>query len=195
MWLSHPTFQSIFREAWSGPTGLSSAVAIFVDKVKIWNKNIFGNLFHRKKRLLARLRGIQVALSTHPNNFLVELERQLRSEFHDISKIEEEFWAMKSRITWLVEGDKNTSFYHTLALVRRRRNRISCLKDRVGNWIQGDREIAEFIRNGYAELFSSSHTYSILSTWNPPCWHNYLNEEEIAKLSHPVSDEDIKTDL
>jgi len=69
------------------------------------------------------------------------------------------------------------------------------LKDWVGNWIQGDREIVEFIKNGYAELFSSSHTYSILSKWNPPCWPNYLNEEEIANLSLPISNEDIKTSL
>lgn len=96
MWLSHPTFPYVIRDAWSNPTVLSSAVAKFVDKEKIWNKNIFGNLFHQKKRVLARLRGIQAALSTNLSNFLVQLERELRSEFHDISKIEEEFWAMKS---------------------------------------------------------------------------------------------------
>ena len=140
-----------------------------MDKAKIWNKNIFGNLFQWKKRLRARLLSIQVALSIRLYSFLVELERQLRSKFHDIFKIEEGFGPMKSRITWLVEGDRSTRFYHTLALVRRRRNRISCLKDRVGNWIQGDREIVEFIRNGYAQLLFSSHTYSILSNWNPPC--------------------------
>ena len=58
IWLSHPTFLSIVREAWSSPIGLSSVVANFADKAKIWNKNIFGNLFQWKKRLLARLLGI-----------------------------------------------------------------------------------------------------------------------------------------
>ena len=96
IWLSHPTFPSIVREAWSGPIGLSSAIANFADKAKIWNKNIFGNLFQWKKRLLARLLGIQVAISIRPNSFLLELERQLRSKFHDISKIEEGFGPMKS---------------------------------------------------------------------------------------------------
>lgn len=61
------------------------------------------------------------------------LEKELKAEFVEISKLEEEFWAIKSRITWLVEGDKNIGFYHTSALVRRRRNCISCIKDRVGN--------------------------------------------------------------
>lgn len=50
-------------------------------------------------------------------------------ELNEVSKLEEEFLAMKARITWLVKGDENTSFFHTSALVRRRRNRISCIKD------------------------------------------------------------------
>ena len=60
---------------------------------------------------------------------------------------------MKSRITWLVQGDRNTSFYHTSALVRRRRNRISCLKDSVGNWIQGEGEIAIILEKGTQTFF------------------------------------------
>ena len=95
---------------------------------------------------MARLKEIQVVLSSNPNSFLVNLERELRAEFVEICKLEEEFWALKSWITWLVKGDRNTGFYHTLALVRRRRNRISCIKDRVGNWIHEEREIVGYIR-------------------------------------------------
>ena len=102
-------------------------------------------------------------MSVNPNNFLVDLERDLRAEYHEIAKFEEEFWAMKSRITWLVEGDWNISFYHTSALVRRRRNRIPCMKDSVGNWIQGEREIAIYIRKGYSDLFTTSHRFAFRS--------------------------------
>ena len=112
-----------------------------MDKARRWNKNVFGNLFHRKKIVLVRLRGIQAAMSINPNNFLVDLEKYLRAKYHEIAKMEKEFWAMKSQITWLVERDMNTSFYHTSALVRRRRNCISRMKDNVGNWIQREREI------------------------------------------------------
>ena len=62
---------------------------------------------------------------------------------------------MKARILWLVEGDRNTAFYHMSALVRRRRNCILCMKDRVGNWLHGDRVIADFIKKGFMELFTS----------------------------------------
>ena len=78
---------------------------------------MFGNLLDRKKRTFARLRGVQIALSNNPKNFLIHLEQELRIELAEVLKLEEEFWAMKSRITWLVEGDKNTAFYQTSALV------------------------------------------------------------------------------
>ena len=107
---------------------------------------MFGNLFHRKRRITARLKGIQEKLSIRPNNFLVELEKNLRVEYAKVIRMEEEFWAMKAWILWLVEGDQNTAFYHTSALVHRRRNRILCMKDRVGNWLSRDKEIADYIR-------------------------------------------------
>lgn len=93
--------------------------------------------FTRKKRVIAGLKGVQLALSRNANDFLVGLEKDLKVELNEVSKLEKEFSAMKARITWLVKGDENTSFFHTSALVRRRRNRISCIKDRAGNWIHG----------------------------------------------------------
>lgn len=97
--------------------------------MKEWNKNFFRNLFYQKKRVIAKLKGVQLALSRNANDFLVGLKKDLRAELNEVSKLEEEFWAMKARITWLVEGDRNTSFFHTSAIVRRRRNHISCIKD------------------------------------------------------------------
>ncbi|XP_023917864.2 uncharacterized protein LOC112029415 [Quercus suber] len=155
MWLSHPSFSGVVRDAWSSQPTLMQAHSSFTAKANAWNKTEFGNLFHRKRRILARLRGIQENLSFRPNDFLVDLERKLRIEYVEVTKLEEEFWAMKARILWLVEGDHNIAFYHTSALVRRRRNHILCMKDRVRNWLNGDREIADFIRKGFMELFTS----------------------------------------
>ena len=109
------------------------AVTKFTNKAKNWNPNVFGNLFHQKNRILARFKGVKIGLSNRPNEFLVCIETELRTELAKVSALEVEYWAMNSRITWLVKGDRNTAFYHTFALVRRNRNRISCLKDHFGN--------------------------------------------------------------
>lgn len=54
------------------------------------------------------------------SQFFVELEQRLRKDYADIQKLEEEFWVMKSRVEWMVNGDHNTSFYHTSTLARRK---------------------------------------------------------------------------
>ena len=119
IWLSHPTFPSVVREAWNTPPSLQQALSSFTIKANSWNKNQFDNLFHRKKRILARLKGIQESLSIRSNSFLVDLEGKLRLEYAEDAKLEKEYWAMKTTILWLVEGDRNTSFYHTSTLVHR----------------------------------------------------------------------------
>ena len=111
MWLSHPMFLNVVKEAWNNPS-LQQALATFTNKARSWNNDHFDNLFHRKKRIQARLKDIQDSLSISPNDFLVELENKLRLEYAEVVKLEEEYWAMKVRILWLVEGDRNTSFYH-----------------------------------------------------------------------------------
>ena len=62
MWLSHPTFSEVVKDAWANHSTLPIAIASFTSKAQVWNKNQFGNIFHRKKRICARLRGIQIAL-------------------------------------------------------------------------------------------------------------------------------------
>lgn len=42
-----------------------------------------------------------------------------------------------------------------------------CMKDKMGNWINGNREILEFIREGFSNLFTSGLTISSLVEWNP----------------------------
>ena len=69
-----------------------------------------------------------MAPASRPHDFLIELEKRLIGEYADLSKIEE-FWAMKSRVNLLVQGDRNTAFFHTFFLVRRRWNRIVSMKD------------------------------------------------------------------
>lgn len=68
-----------------------------------------GICFIRKRIILARIKGIQENLLVRPNSFLVDLERKLRWEYVEVAKLEEEFWAMKARILWLVEGIRNTT--------------------------------------------------------------------------------------
>ena len=146
MWLSHPTFPEVVRDAWSSTTYLSNAISSFTNKTRIWNMDRFGNIFHKKKRICTRLNEIQTALANNLNSFLINLEKSLLTELEIVSNLEAEFWSMKSRISWVVEGDRNTAFFHTSTLIRRQRNHTSSMKDHMGNWLNGEHDITNFIR-------------------------------------------------
>ena len=125
----------------------------------------------------------------------MELEKNLCVEYVEVIRMEKEFWAMKARILWLVEGDRNTAFYNTSTLVRRRRNRTLCMKDGVGNWLNRDNEIVDFIRKGFMELFKLGLCSAHLTDWNPPFWYSYLNEVEATSIDNMVTDEEISAGL
>lgn len=56
----------------------------FTSKISQWNKVTFGNIFHRKRRLLAKLEGIQQALKVKLTRSLGQLERKLQNELKEV---------------------------------------------------------------------------------------------------------------
>ena len=52
-----------------------------------------------------------------PSAFLVNLENELLKELDKVLSQEEELWALKSRVNWMIQGDRNTTFYHVFTLV------------------------------------------------------------------------------
>ncbi|KAL0012521.1 hypothetical protein SO802_007629 [Lithocarpus litseifolius] len=103
-WLSDLSFPGIVSKAWGFSRPLQVAIDCFSKKASDWNKHHFGNIFGRKKRVLARLNGIQRALAENPSHSLVEMEKSLHKELNDILCQEEELWVQKSRINRLIEG-------------------------------------------------------------------------------------------
>lgn len=91
MWLSHPSFPDLVREAWTGPSNLPNVVTSFTARAKLWNKDHFGNIFHRKRRICVRLKGMQSALRNNPNNFLIDLEKSLLDELAVVASLEANF--------------------------------------------------------------------------------------------------------
>ena len=80
-------------------------------KIIDWNQHHFGNIFLCKKRTYARLKGLEIALASRPNAFLFQLEKNLISKYNQILHQEFLFWQLKSRITWLQQGDANIRFF------------------------------------------------------------------------------------
>ena len=165
MWLTDPSFSHLVKQSWTSSEALpssSSSLSRFPQCLNFltcsiinWDKNIFENLFQRKNHLLARLRGIQVALSCKPSTFLYSLEQQLIQKYNDTLHQEYLFWQLKSRIMWLNYSDSNTKFFHLKTLQCWSHSRIVTLKDGTRIWMSGE-ELKLHIWDAFKMLFIST---------------------------------------
>lgn len=90
-WLSQPDFLSVASQTWlQPPTDLVDNLNDIASFLNGWNKNAYRNGFHRKRRVLARLEGIQCSLSRNHSDFLLNLEQELIKEYNSILSQEEE---------------------------------------------------------------------------------------------------------
>jgi len=137
---------------------------------------------------MARLNGIQRAMAVQLLVFLLNLENDLLRDLDTVLKQEEEIWALKSRVNWMIQGDRNTTFYHVSTLVRRKRNKILAIKDAVGEWIYQEEDVKEFVKNGYNDIYTTS--FSSFPTLPPSIssWQARLSEEEKCSISGEVSE-------
>ena len=55
----------------------------------------------------------------------LQLEAKLHSDLHVACWQESEWWRQKSRCKWLKDGDRNTSYFHKLAVARKNFNYVN----------------------------------------------------------------------
>lgn len=77
IWCNHLEFSSIMQDNFPPTDDLLRATSVFKIRVANWNKHVFGNIFHRKRHILARLTSIQNSDAYPFSRFLQELEANL----------------------------------------------------------------------------------------------------------------------
>ncbi|KAI9125777.1 hypothetical protein K1719_003195 [Acacia pycnantha] len=166
-WLSHPDFPKLVERIWNSNTNILTCLNKFTEEAQKWNHEIFGAIGKRKRSLLNRINGIQTRLEDPayvPSEFLSNLDTTLKEEFEDVCFQEELLWIQKSSSDWLCLGDRNTHYYQTKALIRKKRNRITQLKNSDGVWLTDEQSLANLAEKSFKDLFSlDDPTFSPLS--------------------------------
>ncbi|XP_052114078.1 uncharacterized protein LOC127745428 [Arachis duranensis] len=106
-----------------------------------------------KRRILNRIAGIQRSANYGRNPYLDDLEQKLNKDLNEILDKAKTFWLQKSREKWIVEGDKNTKFYHTKTIIRRGKNKILKLKDSNGRWIKEEEDLRNHVINHFKDFY------------------------------------------
>lgn len=186
----HGDFEAVMKDSWRGNDEAHVKLNSLQGKLICWNREVFGKIAYRKRRLFNRLNGIQKSLERWSNPFLIQLETELEEELMSTLRQEEILWYQKSRGRWLEEGDRNTRYYHTKTLTRRRKNRIQMLKNSNGEWLEEEDEIVSLFQNFYKNLFQEEKDSRVWMHTRQR-WGE-VTENQLRSVSRVVSCEDIR---
>ena len=111
-WLTHLDFSTDVQKQWKDETSLLENIKNLPSGLLKWNKDCFGNIHRKKRRLLAKLKGEQSNIVEKGKTHLLKLERKLLAELDLVLKQEELLRFQKSREDWITLRDRNTRYYH-----------------------------------------------------------------------------------
>ena len=158
-----------------------------------WNKSTFGNIYMKKRRILAHIAGIQKCIANHHNNRLLNLDTKPRKYPNDILAQEEILWYQKSKEDWIRSDDRNTKYYHALTVVRRSMNRIGALKSESGEWLTNMDTLAHHVQKFYKQFFNKDIDCN--ESLALKGWFSSIPTQMLNNIHVPFSDVEIKQAL
>ncbi|CAN1131439.1 Transposon TX1 uncharacterized 149 kDa protein [Linum perenne] len=173
-WFGHENFTNFLDQAWRRERDLCSSLQDFQDQCVIWNKEVFGHIFKRKRHLENRLRSLELRNQTCISGRWAREEENVRLELERTLWQEHMLWLQKSRLQWNRDGDRNTKFFHLSTIRRRKANRIQCLKLDDGSWTYNETVMKELALSHFQALFQAGQTRPL--------------EHATAVFSNPLSD-------
>nr|XP_023914855.1 uncharacterized protein LOC112026402 [Quercus suber] len=197
MWLSDGGFSETMKSAWgqSSPNASMPLVAGKLktcrDKLLTWSRQSFGSikkLIDIKTKRLNRTE-IEVAKGKGDANVI----QALQAKINVLLDKESQMWHQRSRALFLKCGDCNTSYFHSKASHRFRRNRISGLRNESNVWCFENPQLKEIAFQYYQTLFFTSHPTNfdeVLKAVQP-----LVTKEMNEKLLKPYSRDEVETAL
>ena len=156
MWFKADGFTDLLRGWWQGvevrgraSVRLATKVKELKQKIKVWNREVFGRLESNKNSTLQQVEfwdGMESERSLSEGE--TELKKEAKDSFKKWVLMEETHWRQLSRELWLKEGDRNIGFFHRMANAHRMNNSLDRIKIN-GVWMTEDQEVREGIVNAF----------------------------------------------
>lgn len=105
------------------------------ERLRTWNNEVFGWIDLKVNGEVGKINELDKSLVENFGNNVdsfVAARREASSEFWKYLLTKENMLILKSRQLWLMDGDKNTRYFHNSIKAMYRRNAISVMEGRNG---------------------------------------------------------------
>ncbi|XP_042029954.1 uncharacterized protein LOC121776864 [Salvia splendens] len=161
MWVRHETFRGEIARVWEAETGYSGMMNLQLKLIrikkflKVWNREVFGNILQNLKDEEQTVLEAQILFDSDPT-------LAHRAEFNRVSaklivtaKMEEEFWRQKATIRWATDEERNSKFFHGWVRQKRVKSRMHMVEV-GGQPLTEETEIRESAAAFFQQLLTSN---------------------------------------
>nr|POE77153.1 putative ribonuclease h protein [Quercus suber] len=183
MWLKDDGCTKTIRSAWNSSSG-PATMPLIAKKIKKcgellteWSLQSFGcvrkQIEDKGKKLTKAEESVALGVEDY------EVVKRLKAELNELLDKESLMWQQRARTLFLKCGDRNTSYFHSKASHRFRRNKILGIRDSANAWCTDEKQIKDIASSYFLSLFASSQPSDlsdILST-DRNCWKREIIDE------------------
>ncbi|KAL0449188.1 UNVERIFIED_CONTAM: hypothetical protein Slati_1475200 [Sesamum latifolium] len=106
---------------------LSEKLKRLKHRLKDWNKEVLGNIFEHLSQAEAAVQQAERIYDNDPTDHNLIAMNQCTSKLQQALNIEEDFWRKNSACKWVLEGERNTRYFHSLVRKKRARTTLSSI--------------------------------------------------------------------
>jgi len=167
-WFLERGFSEMVEDKWGSFGGHGNVIKVLKEKfkllkadLKVWNKDVFGNLDYTKQSILQDIEFLDCEDS---HGGLDESQRKLRSDltrrlWENDAKIES-LLRQKARINWFKYGDSCTRFFHSTLRWRRLRNEVKGV-ELGGVWCEEPCTVRQEAKKLFESRFKATKDFGV----------------------------------
>jgi hypothetical protein len=161
-WLQRDGFLDMVKNVWDRPVTATSPIQWWNIKICAlhshlsgWARHITSVLKNEKARLSSIIDGLEALAEVGPLSAQeIELKNQLNAKIVSLLREEELKWYQRSKSQFILEGNSNTRYFHSVTNGRHRKKRIHTLVQDEGT-IEGLDNLKNYITNYYKNMFGA----------------------------------------
>ncbi|KAI0531018.1 hypothetical protein KFK09_000567 [Dendrobium nobile] len=134
MWLLHDNFKVVLQNNWNAPVfpdnNISGMLRLWAKLARLkqclryWNKHSFKNIFSNILEMEAKAIEWEGIFLDNPSEVNSAKLSAIKNDLVNLQKQEEAFWHQKANAKFVIEGDRNTKFFHAIANKNKTKSKI-----------------------------------------------------------------------